>query len=98
LVFEISCSFNLVLTVESCIHPKFMRIYPSPTAAYFWVDSEWTDLNIRLFDLAGRQVSVPAESDQSRWMLDVRNLSSGLYVVWLERQGVQASRLLQVLR
>ena len=75
-----------------------LRIYPSPTAAYFWVDSEWTDLNIRLFDLAGRQVSVPAESDQGRWMLDVRNLSSGLYVVWLERQGVQASRLLQVLR
>jgi hypothetical protein len=29
LVFEISCSFNLVLTVESCIHPKFMHLFPS---------------------------------------------------------------------
>lgn len=75
-----------------------LRVYPSPTADYFWVDSEWTDLNVRLLDMAGRQVGVPAESDQSKWMVDVRNLSPGLYIVWLERKGEQASRLIQVLR
>lgn len=75
-----------------------LRVYPSPTATYFWVESEWPDLNIRLFDMAGRQVSVPAESDQSKWIVDVRNLSLGLYILWLERSGEQSSRLIQVLK
>jgi len=75
-----------------------LRVYPSPTSAYFWIDSEWADLNIRVLDMTGRQVAVNAESDQNKWVVDVRNLSSGLYVVWLERQGAHTSKLIQVVK
>lgn len=75
-----------------------LRVYPSPTSDYVWVDAQWPDLNVRLFDMAGRQVSVPTESDQGKWIFDVRSLASGLYVVWLERKGEQTSKLIQVLR
>lgn len=77
---------------------KQLRVYPSPTAAYFWIDSEWSDLNIRVLDMAGRQVAVTAENDQNKWVVDVRSLSPGLYVVWLERQGGHTSKLIQVIK
>jgi hypothetical protein len=75
-----------------------LRVYPSPTAAYFWIESEWADLNIRVLDMTGRQVAVTTENDQNKWVVDVRSLSPGLYVVWLERQGGHTSKLIQVVK
>jgi hypothetical protein len=61
---------------------SLVKIYPNPTSNYFYVSKPEDELQVSLFDLAGRKIHVSKMNEKGGTIqFDVSNLASGLYLV-----------------
>ncbi|MEM8524537.1 MAG: S8 family serine peptidase [Bacteroidota bacterium] len=62
-------------------------VYPNPTNEFLFVETEKVGtMNIQLLDMLGRRVQQYNEV-RSSFQMNVANLPSGIYYVWLEKGG-----------
>ena len=85
--------FGLPLGVKKTELEAF-KIYPNPTSEYLTIQSDGISLgNIMIYDAQGKMVFEKRISDTSA-EIDVRNLSSGTYILRSDNMNVRASKFI----
>jgi hypothetical protein len=76
------------------VHPWQFRVYPNPAQEFLRVESRGGGLELRLSDLAGRELMAD-RSGGGELRLDLSALPAGLYVLTLRSGGRQEQRLIE---
>ena len=71
--------------IEDVSNDGSLSVYPSPASDYLHIQTTLGQYHIRLFDLAGRELSYAMNNDE----MDIRNLSSGIYFITVSTFGSQ---------
>ncbi|MFO7723018.1 MAG: C25 family cysteine peptidase [Bacteroidales bacterium] len=92
---------SITTGVAELNHDKLVSVYPNPSKGHFTVEVDtYTagDMDMRLFDAAGRQVGqfmLPCQSGSNRHRIDAGHLPSGVYTLRSEIAGaVQYDKLI----
>lgn len=85
--------FSLVLTVASVFGDKVFdaSLYPNPTTSFATLSlnglSHYEELNIQVFDMAGRPLLPSINASSQQIPIDVSSLSKGMYLIQVQQQG-----------
>ncbi|MCD4708332.1 MAG: T9SS type A sorting domain-containing protein [Candidatus Sabulitectum sp.] len=68
---------------EGSAHPATLHIYPNPVSSVLYITAGVSNAErLRLFDLSGRQMSVPfSRTAGNQFAVDISNLAPGLYLL-----------------
>ncbi|MFP3595201.1 T9SS type A sorting domain-containing protein [Chryseobacterium sp. SIMBA_029] len=74
---------TLLSTKSTSVNGSILVIYPNPSTDFIKINSSNTIRNVEVFDLAGKRINLKVNNN----MLNIRDLSSGLYLVNIETEG-----------
>lgn len=74
---------NALSTKETNIKANKLKIHPNPSSDFITIDSHDKIKNIEIYDITGKKIQVKSVGDT----VDIRDLSSGLYLLNVETEG-----------
>jgi len=88
--------FNPLIGIHESVKNSGLLIYPNPVSNFLTIHSEFTLLNLAIYDLTGRKVYSGKVPGPNNLTLDVSELKNGLYLLKAEtNQGTFISKIIK---